>query len=98
MESVKSSGALSEVATVWGRLGLSESVRQTRRQALASNVGDLLSEIVQGEQKLERSMKNSLETNLKELSHLCQQLCLPPEEVIASKEEAQYLWREWTRL
>lgn len=81
LESVRSSGALEEVASVWSRLGLSDAIRQTRRQALANNIGDLLSEIVQGEQKLERSMETSLEANVRELTHLCQQLSLPPEEV-----------------
>ena len=78
---MEASAALQEVATVWDRLGLTDSVRQTRRLALANNIGDLLNEIVQGEQKLERSMISSLEGNLKELSDLCQQLSLPPEQV-----------------
>jgi len=81
LDCVRSSPALEEVAAVWDKLGLSDSIRQTRRQALANNIGDLLNEIVQGEQNLEKTMLSSLEANLKELATLCQQLSLPPEQV-----------------
>ena len=81
LQSVMSSSALFEVAEVWQRMGLCDSQRETRRQALGVHITNVLVDIAQEETELENSMIKSAQINEAELASLCQQLMLPPEQV-----------------
>ena len=81
LELVTSCTVLNEFASVWGRIGLSISQRQVRRETIVLHVTNLLKDIVQEEFELEKTMISSLNNNMKELTTLSEQLGLPKEDV-----------------
>lgn len=80
-EVVTTSPALEDFAKVWGRIGLSDSQRQVRRETMGVHIINLLKDIFQEEAELEKSMISSLKSNESELSDLCSMLGLPMETV-----------------
>ena len=80
-EVISASPVLEEFAQVWERIGLSTSQRQVRRETMGVHICNLLKEILQEEEELEKSMIKSLQTNEAELADLCSKLGLPVEQV-----------------
>ena len=72
---------LEEFSRVWGRIGLSSNQRQVRRETMALHVCNLLKDILQEEEELEKSMIASLHSNEAELVDLHNKLGLPMEPV-----------------
>lgn len=81
-ELVTSSSVLEEFGPVWSRIGLNTSQRQVRRETITIHMSNLLKDILQEEQELEKSMISSLQDNEVELTALCEALCLPIEKVV----------------
>ena len=80
-ELVTSSSVLEEFGPVWSRIGLDTNQRQVRRETIAIHVSNLLKDILEEEQELEKSMMSSLHDNEVELTALCESLSLPVEKV-----------------
>lgn len=78
-EFITTSPVLEDFAHVWGRIGLSASQRQMRRETMGIHISNLLKDILQEEEELEKSMIGSLQTNEAELADLCNKLDLPVE-------------------
>lgn len=78
-ELITTSPVLDDFAKVWGRIGLSDSQRQVRRETMGVHINNLLKDIFQEEAELEKSMISSLQSNELELSDLCSKLGLPME-------------------
>lgn len=72
---------LGEFAEVWERIGLNSSQRQVRRETMGIHMGNLMKDILQEEQELEKSMISSLQSNEMELTDLCGKLGLPMDNV-----------------
>lgn len=72
---------LEEFSQVWGRIGLSSNQRQVRRETMALHVCNLLKDILQEEEELEKSMIASLHSNEAELADLHNKLGLPMEPI-----------------
>ena len=80
-ELVSASSVLREFGLVWNRIGLNSSQRQVRRETITIHINNLLKDILQEEQELEKSMISSLQENESELAALCEALGLPVEKV-----------------
>lgn len=80
-ELVTSSSVLKEFGSIWSRIGLNSSQRQVRRETITVHVSNLLKEILQEEEELEKSMIKSLQENEVELKTLYEALGLPMERV-----------------
>lgn len=80
-EVIAKSPVLENFAEVWTRIGLNASQSQVRRETMGVHICNLLKEILQEEEELEKSMISSLQTNERELADLCKKLGLPEEKV-----------------
>ena len=76
-----SSPRLEEMTQVWKRIGLDETQMENRKSHLVLHFTNLLKDIAMEEVELEKSMINSIEISQTELSSLCEQLGLPPDQV-----------------
>ena len=81
LQSEMSCSSLFEIVQVWQGMGLRESQRETRRPALGVHFTNLLVDMAMEETELENSMIKSAQINEAELTSLCQQLMLLPEQV-----------------
>lgn len=80
-ELITTTPVLEDFAQVWGRIGLSASQRQARRETMGVHICNLLKDILQEEEELEKSMISSLQSNEMDLADLCNKLGLPMETV-----------------
>ena len=81
-EVIATSPVLEDFAQVWRRIGLNASQSQVRRETMGVHLCNLLKEILQEEEELEKSMISSLQANEAELADLCNKLGLPEEKVL----------------
>ena len=74
---VAESPILTEFASVWEEMGLTDQLRKTRRETIQLHLTNLLREIVDEEINLKEKLVDSVGLNERELEGLCRTLSLP---------------------